>query len=68
MMGGERLDISVRNARSTAAPHKRDLEALWSALRVLSIAISIGVQDFRGALGGAPDPVPIVIKITCENN
>ena len=25
MMGGERLDISVRNARSTAAPHKRDL-------------------------------------------
>jgi hypothetical protein len=28
MMGGERLDISVRNARSTAAPHKRDLEGI----------------------------------------
>jgi len=28
MMGGERLDISVRNARSTAAPHKRDLESI----------------------------------------
>jgi hypothetical protein len=28
MMGGERLDISVRNARSTAAPHKRDLKSI----------------------------------------
>ena len=28
MMGGERLDISVRNARSTAAPHKRDLGSI----------------------------------------
>ena len=35
MMGGERLDISVRNARSTAAPHKRDLERIVVGARAI---------------------------------